>query len=116
MVAQQKAQEAKKPPKLKFPLLLALGAGITAFATWVSEFLGPVGEFVAKTLPKLLKPMGKLAGGFFKAIKGGKLMSMLTGIAGTIGKRLIKFGRFIPVIGSLFSFGFGINDGKREII
>ena len=112
-VAQQTAQEAKKPPKLKFPLLLALGAGITAFATWVSEFLGPVGEFVAKTLPKLLKPMGKLAGGFFKAIKGGKLMSMLTGIAGTIGKRLIKFGRFIPVIGSLFSFGFGIKRWKE---
>tara|TARA_R100001509_G_C4879243_1_gene219518 strand:+ start:592 stop:2136 length:1545 start_codon:yes stop_codon:yes gene_type:complete len=107
MVAQQTAQQAKKPPKLNLSLL-ALGAGITAFANFISDFLGPVGEFVAKTLPKLLKPLGKLAGGFFKAIKGGKLMSMLTGIAGTLGKRLIKFGRFIPVIGSLFSFGFGI--------
>ena len=68
--AVQKEKE-QKPPKLKFPLLLALGAGITAFAAFIADFIGPVAEFVAKTLPKLLKPMGKLAGGFFKAMKGG---------------------------------------------
>ena len=50
----EKAKE-EKPPKLKFPLLLALGAGITAFAAWIADFIGPVAEFVAKTLPKLLK-------------------------------------------------------------
>jgi hypothetical protein len=103
----------KKPPKLKFPLLLALGAGITAFAAWISDFIGPVAEFIAKTLPKLLKPMGKLAGGFFKAMKGGKLMKVLGGLAKSIGGRLLKFGRFIPVIGSLFSFGFGIARWKK---
>lgn len=113
-ITQQKIEkEAKKPKKLKFPLLLALGAGITAFAVWVSDFLGPVGEFVSKTLPKLLKPMGKLAGGFFNAIKGGKLLTMLGSIAKTFGAKLLKFGRFIPVIGSLFSFGFGIKRWKE---
>ena len=108
----QKAKE-EKPPKLKFPLLLALGAGITAFAAFIADFIGPVAEFVAKTLPKLLKPMGKLAGGFFKAMKGGKLGQVLAGLAKGIGGRLLKFGRFIPVIGSLFSFGFGISRWKK---
>lgn len=108
----EKAKE-DKPPKLKFPLLLALGAGITAFAAWIADFIGPVAEFVAKTLPKLLKPMGKLASGFFKAMKGGKLAKVLSGLAKGIGGRLLKFGRFIPVIGSLFSFGFGIARWKK---
>lgn len=108
----EKAKE-DKPPKLKFPLLLALGAGITAFAAWIADFIGPVAEFVAKTLPKLLKPMGKLAGGFFKAMKGGKLAKVLASLAKGIGGRLLKFGRFIPVIGSLFSFGFGIARWKK---
>jgi len=105
--------EKQKPPKLKFPLLLALGAGITAFAAWIADFIGPVGEFISKTLPKLLKPMGKLAGGFFQAMKGGKLGKVLAGLAKGIGGRLLKFGRFIPVIGSLFSFGFGIARWKK---
>lgn len=114
-MAEQSIQKTKeeKPKKLKFPLLLALGAGITAFAAWIADFIGPVAEFIAKTLPKLLKPMGKLAGGFFKAMKGGKLMKVLMGLAKGIGGRLLKFGRFIPVIGSLFSFGFGIARWKK---
>ncbi len=114
-MAEQSIQKTKeeKPKKLKFPLLLALGAGITAFAAWIADFIGPVAEFISKTLPKLLKPMGKLAGGFFKAIKGGKLMKVLGGLAKGIGGRLLKFGRFIPVIGSLFSFGFGIARWKK---
>jgi len=105
--------EKEKPKKLKFPLLLALGAGITAFAAWIADFIGPVGEFIAKTLPKLLKPMGKFASGFFKALKGGKLLTVLGKIAGKIGPKILKFGRFIPVIGSLFSFGFGIARWKK---
>ena len=114
-MAKESVQKTKeeKPPKLKFPLLLALGAGIAAFAAWISDFIGPVAEFIAKTLPKLLKPMGKLAGGFFKAMKGGKLGKILAGLAKGIGGRLLKFGRFIPVIGSLFSFGFGISRWKK---
>jgi len=114
-MAKESIQKTKdeKPKKLKFPLLLALGAGITAFAAWIADFIGPVAEFIAKTLPKLLKPMGKLAGGFFKAMKGGKLMKVLMGLAKGIGGRLLKFGRFIPVIGSLFSFGFGIARWKK---
>ena len=114
-MAKESVQKTKeeKPPKLKFPLLLALGAGITAFAAWIADFIGPVAEFVAKTLPKLLKPMGKLASGFFKAMKGGKLGKILAGLAKGIGGRLLKFGRFIPVIGSLFSFGFGISRWKK---
>jgi len=108
----EKAKE-DKPPKLKFPLLLALGAGITAFAAWIADFIGPVAQFVVKTLPKLLKPMGKLASGFFKAMKGGKLGKILASLAKGIGGRLLKFGRFIPVIGSLFSFGFGIARWKK---
>jgi hypothetical protein len=114
-MAKESVQKTKeeKPPKLKFPLLLALGAGITAFAAWIADFIGPVAEFIAKTLPKLLKPMGKLASGFFKAMKGGKLGKILAGLAKGIGGRLLKFGRFIPVIGSLFSFGFGISRWKK---
>jgi len=38
---------------------------------------------------------------------------MFKGIAGKIGGKLMKFGRFIPVIGSLFSFGFGIARWKK---
>ena len=104
-------KEKKKP--FKFPLLAILAAGITAFAAWIADFIGPVAEFISKTLPKLFKPMSKMAGGFFKAMKGGKLMKMLGGIAGKIGGKLMKFGRFIPVIGSLFSFGFGIARWKK---
>ena len=103
----------EKPPKLKFPGMLPLSAGIIAFATWISEFLGPVGEFVSKVLPKALKPLGGFVSKSLKAIKGGKLMTMLGGIAAKIGGKLIKFGRFIPVIGSLFSFGFGIARWKK---
>ena len=114
-MARESIQKSKdeKPKKLKFPLLLALGAGITAFAAWIADFIGPVAEFIAKTLPKLFKPMAKLAGGFFKAMKGGKLGKVLAGLAKGIGGRLLKFGRFIPVIGSLFSFGFGIARWKK---
>ncbi len=103
----------EKMPKLKLPLLLGLAVGITAFATWISEFLGPVGEFVSKVLPKLLKPLGGFVSKSLKAIKGGKLMTMLGGIAAKIGGKIAKFGRFIPVIGSLFSFGFGIARWKK---
>jgi len=116
------AQQAVDPgskegvPKKKgwvLPLIGTLAAGITAFAVWLSEFLGPVGEFVTKTLPKLFKPMAKGIGAAFKAMKGGKLMKMLGGIAGKIGGKIMKFGRFIPVLGSLFSFGFGIARWKK---
>ena len=57
--------------------------------------------------------MGKLASNFFKAMKGGKLGKILASLAKGIGGRLLKFGRFIPVIGSLFSFGFGIARWKK---
>tara|TARA_R100001594_G_scaffold56480_2_gene90342 strand:+ start:10329 stop:12101 length:1773 start_codon:yes stop_codon:yes gene_type:complete len=110
--AEAAEQKGKKPFKL--PLLATLAIGITAFATWLADFLGPVGEFITKTLPKIFKPMVKWAGGFFKGLKaGGGLMKILGGIAGKIGKRILKFGRFIPVIGSLFSFGFGISRWKK---
>jgi len=109
----KEGEEKEKAPKLKLPLMLGLAAGITAFATWISEFLGPVGEFVAKVLPKLLKPLGGFVAKSLKAIKGGKLMKMLGGIAAKIGGKIAKFGRFIPVIGSLFSFGFGIARWKK---
>ena len=46
-------------------------------------------------------------------MKGGKLGKILAGLAKGIGGRLLKFGRFIPVIGSLFSFGFGISRWKK---
>jgi len=108
-----KEGKEEKPPKFKFPLMLGLAAGIIAFATWISEFLGPVGEFVSKVLPKLLKPLGGFVSKSLKAIKGGKLMSMLGGLAVKIGGKIAKFGRFIPVIGSLFSFGFGIARWKK---
>jgi len=109
----KEGQEKEKAPKFKFPGMLGLAAGIIAFATWISEFLGPVGEFVSKVLPKLLKPLGGFVSKSLKAIKGGKLMKMLGGIAAKIGGKLAKFGRFIPVIGSLFSFGFGIARWKK---
>ena len=109
----KEGQEKEKAPKFKFPGMLGLAAGIIAFATWISEFLGPVGEFVSKVLPKLLKPLGGFVSKSLKAIKGGKLMKMLGGIAAKIGGKLAKFGRFIPVVGSLFSFGFGIARWKK---
>jgi hypothetical protein len=108
-----KEGKEEKPPKFKFPLMLGLAAGIIAFATWISEFLGPVGEFVSKVLPKLLKPLGGFVSKSLKAIKGGMLMKMLGGIAAKIGGKIAKYGRFIPVIGSLFSFGFGIARWKK---
>ena len=108
-------QEAKKP--LKLPALATLTLGITAFSEWLADFLGPVGQFISKTLPKLFRPMSKIAGGFFKAIKGGKLLGTLTKIGGTFGGKLLKFGRFIPFLGSLFNFGFAIaRFRKGEII
>ena len=111
----KKTQEKKKAPK--FPLLATLALGITAFAAWIADFIGPVAEFISKTLPKLFRPMSKIAGGFFKAIKGGKLLATLTKLGGTFGKKLLKFGRFIPFVGSLFNFGFAIDRFKKgEII
>ena len=107
-----KADEKKKKP-FKIPLLATLAIGIAAFAAWIADFIGPVAEFISKTLPKLFEPMSKIAGGFFKAIKGGKLMTMLKGIAGKIGAKIMKFGRFIPVIGSLFNFGFAWSRFKK---
>jgi len=107
-----KADEKKKKP-FKFPLLATLAAGITAFAAWIAGFIGPVAEFIAKTLPKLLKPMGAMAKTLFMSIKGGKLMAVLKGISGKFGPKLLRYGRFIPVIGSLFSFGFGIARWKK---
>ena len=107
-----RAEEQKKKP-FKFPLLATLAAGITAFAAWIADFIGPVAEFISKTLPKLFKPMANMAKGFFTAIKGGKLITALKGIAGKMGAKLLKFGRFIPVLGSLFSFGFGIARWKK---
>ena len=59
-------KEGKKPFKL--PLLATLAIGITAFATWLSDFLGPVGEFITKTLPTLFKPMIGWADNVFKGM------------------------------------------------
>ena len=106
--AKQEIQKAKKPLGLKKGLVwAALGTAFTALALWVSEFLGPVGEFLGKVIPKLFHAKGPLAK-LGKALKGGKLLKMFKGIAGKIGGKLMKFGRFIPVLGSFFSFGFGI--------
>jgi hypothetical protein len=119
--AQTMAERDKEGAKPKMGLFqkgliwAALGAAFTALAEWISDFLGPVGEFLMKTLPKLFHAKGPLAK-LGKALKGGKLMKLLTGMAGKIGGKLMKFGRFIPVIGSFFSFGFGIarwNAGEK---
>ena len=108
--ARAAAAAAKKVKPLgKWPLLAALAVGIIAFAAWIEDFIDPVVEFISKTLPKLFKPMTKMAGGVFKAMKGGKLLTLLKGIGGKIGAKIMKFGRFIPVLGSLFSFGFAIS-------
>ena len=115
-----KSEEKKKKP-FKIPLLATLAIGITAFATWLSDFFGPVGEFFSKTLPKLFKPVTQAMGKVSKLLGlgkgGGKIGMTLAKMAGKIGKRILKFGRFIPFIGSLFNFGFAISRFKNgEII
>ena len=118
--AEKSRREAKEGWKVDLPELnarnAAIGIAVLAFTDWISDFLGPFGEFFTKTLPKLFKPMTMVVKSLWKGIKGGKLITTLTKIGGKIGSGLMKFGRFIPFLGSLFSFGFGIvrwNKGEK---
>ena len=75
-----------------------------------------------KGLKPVMKIIDKVAGwfkGLSTAIKGSKTFGNILKVGGSImkvlktagkatGKILMKFGRFLPVIGSLFSFGFAI--------
>ena len=79
------------------------------------------GRFI-KGLKPVLKIVDKVAGwfkGLTTAIKGsktvggimkvgGSLMTIIKTAGQSVGKTLMKFGRFLPWIGSLFSFGFAI--------
>ena len=118
------ATAGSKKPWLKM-LLLALGV---AAAAWLSQFIDEFSQFGLKMLLKakiwfkpvmtIINAVGKFFGGFIKGIKasstlgkimkGGSLMKVIKTAGKAVGKVLMKFGRFLPWIGSLFSFGFAI--------
>lgn len=98
-------KELKNTALVKFALMVA---GITTAAAMLFDFFGPVGRFFAKTLPKLMRPLGKLGKWIGKGMKAAKLGRLLKWFQKIGGGKILKFGRFIPFIGSLFSFGFAI--------
>lgn len=72
-----------------------------------------------KPLMTIITKVGDWFGNIFRGLKASKGLSSLLsggknvwatikGAAAKIGTKLLKFGRFIPVVGSLFSFGFAI--------
>lgn len=88
----------------------------------VGKFFTKTVGVIAKGLAPVMKVIGRVTkffGGAVKAIKasktlgkimkvGGSLMKVIKTAGMTVGKTLMKFGRFLPWIGSLFSFGFAI--------
>lgn len=115
--AAKASKAAEKQKMIDVPELntrnAAIGIAILAFTDWISDFLGPVGEFFTKTLPKLFRPMTTAVKTLWAGIKGGKFLSTIGKWGSTIGAKFMKFGRFIPFLGSLFSFGFGIARWKK---
>lgn len=114
--------------------LALIAAAVTAFSAFIFDNLSPIGQFLMKSIKFLRPVIGKITkvvqgvfkffttigddlvkflgkgGGFLgkagKALGGvGKFLGLL---AKGIGGRILKFLRFIPVLGSFVSFGFAI--------
>jgi hypothetical protein len=108
---------------------------ITKIGDKLIKFSKAIGDDVAGTLTKLVDDVvglpAKVAGmikekaagfmdnlsgaagkGLDKITKGGKFITMLKGIAKTVGATLLKFARFLPYIGSAVSFYFAYQKFK----
>lgn len=83
--------------------LQGVGSAVAKGVEPLVSFVRGIGNFVGA-----LFGSGKVAEVVADVGKKGGLMAKLTKFGTTIGKTLLKFGRFLPVIGSLFSFGFAI--------
>ena len=114
--------------------LALIAAAVTAFSAFIFDNLSPIGQFLMKSI-KFLRPVigkiTKVVQGVFKFFttigddlvkflgkgggflgKAGKALGgvgkFLGGLAKGIGSKILKFARFIPVLGSFVSFGFAI--------
>ncbi len=114
--------------------LALIAAAVTAFAAFIADELSPIGQFLMKSI-KFLRPVinkiAKVVKGVFKFFttigddlikflgKGGGMLGKAGKALGGIGKflgplargiggKILKFLRFIPVLGSFVSFGFAI--------
>ena len=114
--------------------LALIAAAVTAFSAFIFDNLSPIGQFLMKSI-KFLRPVigkiTKVVQGVFKFFttigddlvkflgkgggflgKAGKALGgvgkFLGRIAIGIGSKILKFARFIPVLGSFVSFGFAI--------
>ncbi len=112
---------------------LKTGLKVIRFFKPITNMLKVVGKTATKAFTRLIKsikPVAKIVNSIAKFFKGmtasikaspmvGKLLKSGKGIftalktAGAkVGAKFLKFGRFIPVLGSLFSFGFAFMDFK----
>ncbi len=114
--------------------LALIAAAVTAFSAFIFDNLSPIGQFLMKSI-KFLRPVigkiTKVVQGVFKFFttigddlvkflgkgggflgKAGKALGGIGKFLGTlargIGGRILKFLRFIPILGSFVSFGFAI--------
>jgi len=133
--AQKTVKGPSKKSKLGMLGTLALiAAAVTAFSAFIFDNLSPIGQFLMKSI-KFLRPVigkiTKVVQGVFKFFttigddlvkflgKGGGMLGkagkalgssgrLLGALAKGIGGKILKFARFIPVLGSFVSFGFAI--------
>lgn len=132
--AQKKVDVPKKKSLGMLASLAIIAAAVTAFATFIFDNLSPIGQFLMKSI-KFLRPVinkiAKVVQGVFKFFttigddlvkflgKGGGMLGkagkalggvgkFLGGLAKGIGSKILKYARFIPVLGSFVSFGFAI--------
>tara|TARA_R110002167_G_scaffold77052_7_gene214318 strand:- start:4300 stop:6153 length:1854 start_codon:yes stop_codon:yes gene_type:complete len=132
--AQKKVEGPKKKSLGMLATFAIIAAAVTAFAAFIFDNLSPIGQFLMKSI-KFLRPVigriTKVVKGVFKFFttigddlvkflgKGGGMLGragkalggvgkFLGGLAKGIGSKILKFARFIPVLGSFVSFGFAI--------
>ena len=105
-----KAYEALKASKVG-QFIEDMGEGVKTFFKGIGrkilEFLG----FGSKAAGKAAGVVSPFAQGLKAA--GGSLKTIFGGVIGKIGPKLLKTLKFIPVIGSLVSFGFAIARFKK---
>lgn len=96
-------------------LIASIIAGVIALSALLSEYLGPVGEFISKLITKIPGVLGTLdkIKKFTSTIKAGSLGKMLTSIGSKIGKRLGFLFKRLPLIGALMSFTFAFQRWKE---
>lgn len=89
-------------------LIASIIAGVVALSALLSEYLGPVGEFITKMISKIPSVLGTLVNikNIASSIKAGSLGKMLTNIGSRMGKRLGFLFKRLPLIGALMNFTF----------